>query len=480
MAKLLPKLARPQGELKLGASGPVADPAQAEVPDRGAARSKVSLEQDDRVVGVERKDRVHEAEDAAADDDNPARCHAGSMTEQPSSRHRRRDRARCSRAVRSSSQPLGDRVAGRTVTWLWHNAAMRVLVAMSGGVDSSVAAALLLDAGHHVVGCTLRLWGGESDAGCCSAADVDDARRVSQLLGIDHHVFNLAEQFEAVVVEPYVAAHARGETPNPCVACNRSIKFDALLARAARIGFDALATGHHARVLHTAAGATLRRGADAAKDQSYVLGFLSARQLDHLVLPVGEFTKDVIRSLARDLELRTADKPDSQEVCFIPRQGRASFLSSRTTLTPGTLVDRGSGAVVGTIPAVELVTVGQRRGLGVGRDGRPRFVAAVDVATATVMVTSHEHLFVERLDLAPGSLTWTGATIAGASTVLTQTSAHGAPVPATLQLGVAPHLELQQPVRPVAPGQLAVFYDEWDPDRVVGAATVVRRAAAAA
>lgn len=191
---------------------------------------------------------------------------------------------------------------------------------MSGGVDSSVAAAMLVDRGHDVVGCTLRLWGGESDAGCCSASDVDDARRVAQVLDLDHHVFNLAEEFEAGVVRPYVAAHAAGSTPNPCVACNRVIKFDALLGRATRLGFDALATGHHARVVRSGDRVELRRGTDAAKDQSYVLGILGAAQLERLLLPVGELRKDEVRGLARALGLRTADKPDSQEVCFVPRE----------------------------------------------------------------------------------------------------------------------------------------------------------------
>jgi tRNA-uridine 2-sulfurtransferase len=357
---------------------------------------------------------------------------------------------------------------------------VRVLVAMSGGVDSSVAAAILRDEGHAVVACTLRLWGGESDSGCCSAADVDDARRVAQVLGIDHHVFNLADRFDADVVEPYVMAHARGETPNPCVACNRSIKFGELLERADRLGFDALATGHHARIVRTTDGATLRRGRDPAKDQSYVLGFLGAAQLDRLLLPVGELTKDDVRDLARALGLRTAGKPDSQEVCFIPRGGRSGFLAARTTLTPGSVVDRATGVQLGKVPAVELVTVGQRRGIGTGRDGSPRFAAAVDVAAATVVVTTREDLDVEQLALAPDSLCWTGPEPPGPVTVLTQTSSHGTAVAATLQLGDTPRLVLHRPVRPVAPGQLAVFYDLGDPERVLGAATVVQRVPAAA
>ncbi len=366
------------------------------------------------------------------------------------------------------------------VTSLWHNAPVRVLIAMSGGVDSSVAAALLRDQGHDAVGCTLRLWGGESDAGCCSAADVDDARRVAQVLGIDHHVFNLAEEFETGVVAPYVAAHARGETPNPCVECNRTIKFGALLERAARLGFDALATGHHARVVHGDEGAELRRGADLAKDQSYVLGTLRAPQLERLLLPVGELTKLDVRAMASALGLRTAAKPDSQEVCFIPRRGRAGFLATRTTLTPGTVVDRASGEALGAVPALELLTVGQRRGIGTGRDGGPRFVTDVDLATATVTVARREDVGVDRLELAASTLSWTLAPRDLPVDVLVQTSAHGVAAPGTLRGAEELCVELRHPVRPVAPGQLIVLFDPRDPALVLGAATVARRARRAA
>jgi tRNA-uridine 2-sulfurtransferase len=366
------------------------------------------------------------------------------------------------------------------VTSLWHNASMRVLVAMSGGVDSSVAAGLLHDQGHDVVGCTLRLWGGESDSGCCSAADVDDARRVAQVLEIDHHVFNLGDEFEASVVAPYSAAHVRGETPNPCVECNRSIKFGALLERATRLGFDAVATGHHARIVRGPRGPELRRGADAAKDQSYVLGILGERELEHVELPVGTMTKGEVRTTASLFGLRTANKPDSQECCFIPRGGRRRFLASRAALTPGTVVDRATGRELGTVEAVELVTVGQRRGLGSARGGAPRFVTDVDLTTATVYVARREDVEVDRIMLDPRSLSWTLGELDCPADVLIQTSAHGASVPATLHSGTAPRLVLHRRARPVAPGQLAVFYDSADPDLVLGAATVARRSLPAA
>jgi len=182
---------------------------------------------------------------------------------------------------------------------------MRVLVAMSGGVDSSVAAALLVEQGHEVVGATLKLWGGLSDSGCCSVADVEDARRVAQQLGITHHVFNLTEEFDRKVVAPYVGEHALGRTPNPCIECNRSMKFDRLLHRADRLGFERLATGHHARVTSDddrgGAGFRLRRGADPAKDQSYVLSMLGQDALSRVVFPVGDMTKDGVRANARRL-----------------------------------------------------------------------------------------------------------------------------------------------------------------------------------
>ena len=243
---------------------------------------------------------------------------------------------------------------------------MRVLVAMSGGVDSSVAAALMVQAGADVVGATMKLWGGPSDTGCCSVADVDDARRVAQQLGIAHHVFNFSEEFERHVVAPYVADHAAGRTPNPCVECNRHLKFDRLLARADQLGFDAVATGHHARVqARPGGGFVLRRGLDPAKDQSYVLHMLSQEQLARVRLPVGELMKTEVRRIAAGLGLRTAGKPDSQDVCFISRSGgREEFLGARIGMHPAKIVD-GSGTIVGGVPAIQLVTLGQRRRLGV-------------------------------------------------------------------------------------------------------------------
>src|SRR5690606_1798029 len=208
-------------------------------------------------------------------------------------------------------------------------------VAMSGGVDSSVAAALLLEQGYDVVGVTMKLWGGPSDSGCCSVADVDDARSVARRLGIEHHVFAFGDDFDAHVVAPYVAAHAAGRTPNPCIECNRHLKFDRLLRRAEALGFDVVATGHHARIVERPDGSRrVARGADGGKDQSYVLHMLDQDAMARVRFPIGELTKAEVRAIAERLGLVTATKPDSQEVCFITATGgRRAFLAERIPAT---------------------------------------------------------------------------------------------------------------------------------------------------
>ncbi|MBA3606001.1 MAG: tRNA 2-thiouridine(34) synthase MnmA, partial [Acidimicrobiia bacterium] len=338
---------------------------------------------------------------------------------------------------------------------------MKVLVAMSGGVDSSVAAALLRAGGHDVVGVTMRLWGGESDTGCCSVADVDDARRVAQQLDIDHLVFNFTEDFGAHVVDPYVAGHADGITPNPCVECNRHLKFDRLAERADVLGFDAVATGHHARIGGVAGRRTLERGADRAKDQSYVVHMLDQSQLGRTLFPVGSYrSKAELRAVAADLGLRTATKPDSQDVCFITSSGgRSAFLGRRIPMRPAAMVDT-AGRRVGTVPAVELVTIGQRKGLGLPGGGPKRYVVDVDHATATVVVGGEGDLL--RPVLAVAATTWVDGPVDG--DVLAQCSAHGAPRPASLRLHGGGDVEVTwaEPQRRVAPGQSVVFYDLTD------------------
>jgi tRNA-specific 2-thiouridylase len=344
---------------------------------------------------------------------------------------------------------------------------------MSGGVDSSVAAGLLLEQGHEVVGATLKLWGGVSDSGCCSVADVDDARRVAQTLGIDHHIFNYTDEFNAHVVEPFVRAHAQGTSPNPCIECNRHIKFDVLFDRARRLGFDAVATGHHAQVLDRSGEHQLARGVDEQKDQSYVLGYLQEAQLASLLLPIGAMNKNEVRVHAQRLGLRTWDKPDSQDVCFIEAsKGREAFLRQRVTLTRATIVERTTGEVLGETDAAELMTVGQRRGIAPGRDGEKRYVAHVDVARGRVDVGRLEDVLITSLSLVESSLSFTHAEVVHGHQVLAQWSAHGRSSLATVVRDQGWTLQLREPARPVAPGQTVVMYRADEPSIVVGAAIV--------
>ena len=340
---------------------------------------------------------------------------------------------------------------------------MKVLAAMSGGVDSSVAAALLLDDGHDVTGVTLRLWAGAAvDVGCCSEAEIDDARRVAHQLGIDHVAWTFTDEFDAQVVAPYVAAHAAGRTPNPCIECNRHLKFGRLLRRAAALGFDAVATGHHARIEpgDGSGGFVLRRGADVAKDQSYVLYVLGQDALARCLFPVGRLTKAEVRAHASSLGLVTAGKPDSQDVCFITTGGgREAFLAPRITLHPARVVGLDGGAI-GQVDAVELVTVGQRRGLGTGGGAR-RYAISVDPSTSTVVAGTIADLHTDRVELT--DLTWVSDAPSGPADVEAQSSAHGRPVAATFDGRSS--VVFATPQRRVAPGQSVVLYRG---DRVLG------------
>jgi tRNA-specific 2-thiouridylase len=330
------------------------------------------------------------------------------------------------------------------------------MCAMSGGVDSSVAALLLKRAGHEVVGVTMKLWGGDSDTGCCSVSDVDDARRVAQQLGIDHLVFNFADDFDEHVVAPYVDAHARGITPNPCIECNRSVKFARLAERADLLGFDAVATGHHARIGRTPDGRyTLERGSDVAKDQSYVVHMLDQAQLARTLFPVGGMQKADLRALAAAIDLRTATKPDSQDVCFITSTGgRTSFLADRIPLRAATVVD-AAGNRLGEVESVELVTVGQRKGIGLPGGGPKRYVVDVDVASATVTVGTDADLL--RGELVVDRMRWVDRAVDGPA--LVQCSAHGRAVPATITRDDdSVVVRWDRPQRRVAPGQSVVVY----------------------
>ena len=343
--------------------------------------------------------------------------------------------------------------------------AERVLVGMSGGVDSSVAAALLVDSGYDVVGVTMKLWGGESDSGCCSVSDVDDARWVAAELGIEHHVFNFGDEFTKFVVGPYVDTHLTGETPNPCIECNRHIKFDLFFERASVIGFDYIATGHYAQVVDRPDGTKrLRRAVDPLKDQSYVLHMLGQDVLERLLLPIGGWNKSDLRVEAERRKLFTAAKPDSQDVCFITKAGgREDFLGARGGLTPGVIVDQ-SGATVGTVPATELVTIGQRKGLNVSGMHEPQFVLDVNLTESIVTIGPRRDL---RDDMtAFRQPVWADEPFTG--TALVQASAHGDALPADVH---EDYVEWAAPRDRIAPGQSLVFYDG---DDVIGGGLTVR------
>lgn len=329
---------------------------------------------------------------------------------------------------------------------------MKVLALMSGGVDSSVAAALLQSHGHDVTGVTLRLWGGETDSGCCSVADVEDARRVAAQLDIPHYIFNLSDDFGAAVVEPYVAAYADAHTPNPCVECNRSIKFGRALDRALTLGFDSIATGHHARVERDHSGVhRLCRGADQAKDQSYVLYMLGQHELAHTLLPIGELTKPDVRAIASELGLRTAAKPESMDVCFIARGERTRFLAARTTPRPGIVVDK-AGTVLGSHEGMHTLTIGQRRGLGVAT-GSVRYVVDLDASRATVTLGAYDDLLTR--DIAVRDLQFVHEPPDSRQLVV-QTRAHGEPLAGYLE---DQRVRLEAPAPRVAPGQVVALYD---------------------
>jgi tRNA-specific 2-thiouridylase len=320
---------------------------------------------------------------------------------------------------------------------------------MSGGVDSSVAAAVLKAEGHDVTGVTLKLWGGESDSGCCSAADVEDARRVAAQLDIPHYVFNFTDDFDARVVSPYVDSYAAGETPNPCVECNRTLKFGRVLERAEQLGFHEIATGHHARVVDTAHGRAIARGADPAKDQSYVLYMLGPREIARTRLPIGEMNKAEVRARAHQLGLRTAAKRESMDVCFIKRGGRTAFLGDRIGRRPGAIVDT-NGALVGAHEGVSEFTIGQRRGTGVAQ-GERRYVVDIAPGTATITVGRRAELLRDRVRLR--DLTFARTLPAD---VLVQMRAHGEPFAARLE---GDTLIFASPQPRVAPGQVVACYD---------------------
>jgi len=356
---------------------------------------------------------------------------------------------------------------------------MRVLAAMSGGVDSAVAAARAVDAGHEVVGVHLALSraGGTlrtGSRGCCTIEDAMDARRAADRLGIPFYVWDFSERFRDEVIDDFIAEYRAGRTPNPCMRCNEKIKFAALLERAIELGFDAVCTGHYATLVETPAGRELHRASDAAKDQSYVLGVLDAGQLAHCLFPLGSTpSKAVVRAEAEERGLTVAHKPDSHDICFIPDGDTKGWLAERVGVAEGPIVDR-SGAQVGTHDGAHAYTVGQRRGLALGTpapDGKPRFVLEIRPVTNTVVVGPKEAL--ATAEIAGSRVSWAGRSPSVASFACdVQIRAHADPVPARAELVdgevvVTPDL----PLDGVATGQTAVLYEG---TRVIGQFTIDR------
>lgn len=367
---------------------------------------------------------------------------------------------------------------------------MKVLAAMSGGVDSAVAAARAVDAGHEVVGVHLALSRQPGtlrtgSRGCCTVEDSMDARRAADLLGIPFYVWDFSERFALDVVDDFVAEYAAGRTPNPCMRCNERIKFAALLEKALALGFDAVCTGHYATVTTTPEGDhELHRSAAWAKDQSYVLGVLTAEQLAHSWFPLGTTpSKAEVRAEAAARGISVAAKPDSHDICFIPDGDTRGWLADRVGSERGQVVER-DGSVVGEHDGAHAYTVGQRRGLALGRpspDGRPRFVLEVKTATNQVVVGPKEALAVG--ELAGSSFTWAGRGPLDATAPFdceVQIRAHGDPVPATARVSAAEgRTELvitpREPLDGVAPGQTAVVYVG---TRVLGQCTIDRTVSA--
>jgi tRNA-uridine 2-sulfurtransferase len=345
----------------------------------------------------------------------------------------------------------------------------KAVVAMSGGVDSSVTAALLKDEGYDVTGIMLKLWrGGEenNDSGCCSVGAADDARRVADVLGIPFYVFNFAERFEETVIADFRSAYARGETPNPCVRCNQWIKFDMLLDRARQLGAEVLATGHYAQVVETDGRYRLLRGVDASKDQSYVLWMLTQDELAHVRFPVGAQNKTETREIAEQLGLRTAHKPDSQEICFV-RSGEVGEYVARAAGTgPGPLIDT-SGRVLGEHRGLGNYTIGQRKGLGVSL-GMPVFVTGIDASSNTVMVGDRDELMVG--GLLCEEATFVAEPPAVGTEVLVQHRSHGTASPAEVVACDEDSFEIayRAPVEAIAPGQSAVLYSKDDTEVLGG------------
>jgi tRNA-specific 2-thiouridylase len=359
---------------------------------------------------------------------------------------------------------------------------MRVVAAMSGGVDSAVAAARAHEAGHDVTGIHLALSRNPASyrsgaRGCCTLEDSHDARRAADVIGIPFYVWDLSERFHEDVVEDFMDEYAAGRTPNPCLRCNEKIKFAAVLDRAIGLGFDAVATGHYARLQGGADGTVeLHRAEDAGKDQSYVLGVLTQDQLRHSLFPLGDTPKPEVRREADRRGLRVADKPDSHDICFVADGDNAGWLreklGDRAPNHGGEIVDDATGEVLGRHGGTYGFTIGQRKGLRIGRpapDGKPRFVLDIEPVSGTVRVGPRDALTVDHLEADHGR--WCGSAPDRLEGTV-QLRAHGAEhraVVTTSHGGDRVSVDLLEPAQGIAPGQAAVVYDG---SRVVGSATI--------
>ncbi len=334
----------------------------------------------------------------------------------------------------------------------------QVLVAMSGGVDSSVAAALLLDRGYRVLGVTMRLWSPpaqEAVRGCCSLDDVNDARRVADQLGIPHYTLNMKEEFKRHVVDYFINEYLAGRTPNPCIACNRVLKFDLLLKKARQLGCAKLATGHYARIVEKGGAKALARGLDPEKDQSYFLFDIPQEALERTLFPVGELAKDETRAIAERKGLRVAQKPDSQEICFVPEDNYQKFIAEHAPpIAAGEFVDR-QGKKLGAHKGIPFYTVGQRRGLGVAA-GERIYVVNIDAASNTIRLGGEEELLAREVLLENLTLR---RPLADGARVAVQVRYRRTPAEGSIRLvSGGAVVRFDEPERAVAPGQAAVFY----------------------
>jgi tRNA-specific 2-thiouridylase len=351
----------------------------------------------------------------------------------------------------------------------------RVVVAMSGGVDSSLAAALLVESGYDVIGVSMRLWEADamSESGCCSLDDFLDARRVADQLAIPFYVMDFRDDFRRSVVEPFVADYRSGRTPNPCARCNQFVKFAVLWERARALGADWIASGHYARRHDGRQGAELWRAVDTDKDQSYFLFGIGREMLQRALFPIGELTKARVREEAERRGLAVARKPDSQEVCFAPRGAYAAFVERFPSTLPlrGGAVTDSDGAVLARHEGIHRFTVGQRHGLGVGQGAEPRYVTGIDADTAVVRVGSRAQ--VTRDILVAGGANWLGPRPHPGATLSIKIRSRYAPQPVLVTAAGATKFEIRAAggLQAPAPGQAAVLYDG---ERVLGGGWIER------